>query len=233
MKFLIDKETKFLILALTYITFIITAALTASKIVALGFLTFSAGNFAYAFSFAMSDVISEVWGKEKAKKVVTAGLFALFISWVFTFIAIVLPSAPFWTMQEAYTNIFGTSIRIIMGGFVAYIVAQYHDVWMFNFLKKLTKGKYLWLRNNGSTFISQFIDSTIIVVIGFSGVVPINALPLLIFGWWFIKIVIAVIDTPIVYLLVYWARGKETEIKDGITGGTLVHNERGRTLRSL
>lgn len=222
----LDKETKFLIFALAYITFIITAALTASKIVALGFLTISAGNFAYALSFTMTDVISEVWGKKKAKKVVTAGLFALFISWIFTFIAIALPSAPFWIMQEAYKNIFGTSVRIIIGGFVAYIVAQYHDVWMFNLLKKLTKGKYFWLRKNGSTFISQFIDTTIIVLIGFSRIVPFTDLPLLIFGWWLIKIIIAVIDTPIAYLLVYWVQGKETEISKKEFNKRNIHTHR-------
>lgn len=208
-----DKETKFLILALAYISFIITAALTASKIVTLEFLTFSAGNFAYAFSFTMTDVIGEVWGKEKAKKVVTAGLFALFISWIFTFAAIALPSAPFWTMGEAYKKIFGTSVRIVIGGFVAYIAAQYHDVWMFALIKRLTKGKYLWLRNNVSTFISQFIDTIIIVVIGFSGVVPFTILPLLIFGWWLVKIFIAIVDTPIVYLLVYWVQGKQSRVR--------------------
>lgn len=202
----LDRETKFLILALAYITFIITAALTASKIVAFGFLIFSAGNLPYAFSFTMTDVMSEVWGKEKTNKVVTAGFFALVISWVLTFVAIALPSAPFWDMQGAYQKIFGTSMRIIAGGFVAYVAAQYHDVWMFDLLKRLTKGKYLWLRNNGSTFISQFIDTTIIVLIGFLGTVPFTQLPLLLFGWWLVKVIIAIADTPFVYLLAGWGR---------------------------
>lgn len=203
-----NQETKFLILALSYMTFITTASLLSSKITSFGLLTFSVGAFPYSLSFTMTDVVSEIWGKERAKRLVTAGLFAMVIIYIFIFIAIILPPASFWKLQKEYTQIFTTSMRVLLAGFIAYITAQYHDVWLFALLKKLTKGKYLWFRNNVSTIISQLIDTTIIGVIGFYGAIPISGLLLLILGWWLVKTLIALIDTPIVYILVKWIQGK-------------------------
>ncbi len=203
------KETKFLILALSYITFIATASLLSSKIASFGLLTFSVGAFPYSFSFAMTDVICEIWGKERAKRVVTAGLFAMVIIYLFVFIAIISPPASFWKLQKEYTQMFTTSMRVLLAGFIAYIMAQYHDVWLFALLKKATRGKYLWLRNNVSTIISQLIDTTIIAAIGFYGTIPISELPFIILGWWLIKIFIALLDTPVVYILVKWIQGKD------------------------
>jgi uncharacterized integral membrane protein (TIGR00697 family) len=203
------KETKFLILALSYITFITIASLLSSKIAFFGLLTFSVGAFPYSFSFTMTDVICEIWGKERANRVVTAGFFAMVIIYIFIFIAIILPPAPFWKLQKEYTQIFTTSNRVLLAGFIAYIIAQYHDVWLFALLKKATKGKHLWLRNNVSTIISQLIDTIIIVTIGFYGTIPISELPFIILGWWLIKIFLALLDTPIVYILVKWIQGKD------------------------
>ena len=203
-----NQETKFLILALLYMTFITTASLLSSKITSFGLLTFSVGVFPYSLSFTVTDVICEIWGKERAKHVVAASLFAMIIIYIFVFIAIILPPASFWKLQKEYTQIFTTSMRVLLAGFIAYIAAQYHDVWLFALLKKVTKGKYLWLRNNASTILSQLIDTSIIAVIGFYGIIPSSGLLLVILGWWLIKVFIALIDTPVIYILVKWIQGK-------------------------
>ena len=208
-----NKETKFLTLALAYITFISTATLLSSKIASFGVLVFSVGVFPYSFSFTMSDIICEIWGKERAKRVVTAGIFAMFLIYIFAFVAIILPPAPFWELQREYTQIFTTSLRVLLAGFIAYIGAQYHDIWLFALLKRITKGKYLWLRNNISTSISQLIDTVIIAVVGFYGTIPLSTLPLVILGWWLIKIFIALGDTPLVYILVKWVQKEDMQYR--------------------
>ncbi|MBD3339672.1 MAG: queuosine precursor transporter [Candidatus Lokiarchaeota archaeon] len=200
------EETKFLILALAFMTFITTGALLSSKITSIGFLTFSVGVLPFSFSFAMTDIICETWGKERAQRVVTAGFIGMVFIYLFVFIAIYLPPAHFWKLQNEYSQIFKTSIRVLLAGFFSYIAAQFYDVWFFSLLKKLTKEKHLWLRNNLSTMISQLIDTIIIATIGFLGTIPSSTLPIVIFGWWLVKIIIAIIDTPLVYLLVKWAR---------------------------
>ncbi|MFW6030939.1 MAG: queuosine precursor transporter, partial [Halanaerobiales bacterium] len=149
-------------------------------------------------TFALSDTLTEIWGKDRAKFVIKLGFAASVISAIMIKLAIMLPSAPFWTNQEAYQLILGSSIKIVVASMVAYLVSQFHDVWAFHFWKKLTKGKYLWIRNNLSTAVSQLIDTVIFITIAFYGTgSPIISM---IIGQYTIKLIVAVFDTPLVYL---------------------------------
>lgn len=201
-----ERETKFIILVSLFITFLMSAVLIGSKIIVFLGLTFSAGTLAASLTYPITDVICEVWGKSKAKRVVFAGLISWIVLLVLLYVSITTPPAPFWKLQTVYAKIFGTSMRLILGGFLAYTVAQLHDIWAFMFWKKKTKGKYLWLRNNLSTAVSQLLNTIIIVMVGFYGSIPHTALLSTILGWWLIKFLIAACDTPIVYLLVRWAK---------------------------
>jgi len=201
-----EQETKFIILASLFVTFLMTAVLTGSKIVEFLGLTFSAGTLAASLTYPITDIICEVWGKAKARKVVFASLICWIVVLILLYISIIAPSASFWKLQTAYAKLFSTSMRLILGGFIAYTVAQFHDIWAFMFWKEKTKGKHLWLRNNLSTIMSQLLNTIIIVMIGFYGLIPHIAIIPTILGWWLIKILIAVCDTPAVYLLVKWAK---------------------------
>jgi uncharacterized integral membrane protein (TIGR00697 family) len=181
------------------------AAVLASKIVNIFGFFVPAGVFAYCITFICTDVISELWGKRYAKITVLSGLSALIIALILIQIALYLVPAPFWHNQEEFASVLGMTHRVIIGSLVAYLVSQYHDVWMFHVLKKITKDKNLWLRNNLSTIISQFLDSVFFITIAFYGIMPIWPL---IFGQWIIKIGIAALDTPIVYALVIMLRKK-------------------------
>ena len=98
------------------------------------------------------------------------------------------------------------ALRVTVAGLVAYIISQSHDVWAFHVWKRVTRGKWLWLRNNASTIVSQLIDTVIFITLAFYGVVPNNILLKLIIGQWMWKAVVAVLDTPFVYLGVYVLR---------------------------
>jgi len=124
--------------------------------------------------------------------------------------AIRLPPAGFWEGQEAFVTIFGSSLRIVLASFIAYILAQNHDVWAYDYLKKLTKGKHLWLRNNASTWVSQTIDTIVFVTIAFYGVFPIWNM---IWGIVFLKVIIAAIDTPFLYLIRWYYEGTKPKWK--------------------
>lgn len=197
------REMKFLIIVGIFMASITFVNLVSAKIVTVGGLTLSAGAFFYAITFPCTDLLSECWGKDKAREVVLVGFLANLLIALFTYIAVSLPAADFWLEnQQAFATIFGFIPRIILGSMIAYLISQLHDVWAFHFWRRATKNKYLWLRNNASTMTSQLIDSVIFVTIAFAGTMPTTALLGIIAGQYIVKLIIAAVDTPIVY----WAR---------------------------
>jgi uncharacterized integral membrane protein (TIGR00697 family) len=168
-------------------------------VVVVGGLFVPAGVFAYCATFWATDVISEIWGKARANSVVLAGFLTLVAALVLTQISIWWPPAPFWGHQEAYRAILGSTSRIMVASLTAYLVSQYHDVWSFHFWRSVTDGRHLWLRNCASTIVSQLIDTVVFITLAFAGVLPI--LPLIL-GQWVVKIAVALLDTPFVYIAV-------------------------------
>ena len=201
-----EKETKLMLLTSIFVTSVAVSSLIASKVASFFGIFAAVGVIAWSISFPMTDVICEVWGREKAQKVVWIGLICFIITAVLVKIAVYLPSAPFWENQKAFATTFELVWRILIAGAISYIVSQTHDVFSFSFWKKLTKGKHLWLRNNLSTIVSQLIDSILFTLIVFLGVLELNAILSMSFGVFIIKVIIAICDTPFVYLLVRWAR---------------------------
>ena len=169
-----------------------------------GGLTVPAGILAYSITFAISDTLCEIWGEAHAQLVVRAGILVQLIVWLLIMLAIQSPAAPFWTQQEAFAAVLGGSSRIILASLTAYIISQSFDVWLFGKLKAREGEKRLWLRNNLSTLCSQLLDTLVFIVLAFAGTgAPLIAL---IMGQLTIKYLIALLDTPVVYALVYWLR---------------------------
>ncbi len=190
---------------MVYLVALNTAVLVASvaggsKIIALPFgLSAAATVFSYAITFTVTDVISEVFGRQAAKVAVRAGFLCMVVAVAFFQVCIWSMPASFWGHQEAYAQTFGMAPRILLGGWTAYLFSQHLDVWIFHRLREWTGGRKLWLRNNGSTLISQLIDTVIFVSIAFGGEMPL--LPIIV-GQYLIKVTIAAVDTPLVYLAV-------------------------------
>lgn len=200
--------TAFLLLVGAFVSSVVVANVTASKVVELWGLTFAAGVFAYCVTFPITDVVAEVWGKAAARKVVWAGLAGNIAMIVLIPLAVISPSAVFYEHQDAYALILGFVPRVVLASIAAYLVAQLHDVWAFHFWSRVTRGRHLWFRNNLSTMTSQFIDSAIFVLIAFSGVFSWDALLSILIGQYLVKLIIAVLDTPVVYVLVYFCRDR-------------------------
>lgn len=182
---------------------LVLAAILATKIITVAGLTVPAGVLAYALTFICTDVIGEIWGKQRAREVVGAGFLTLIGAFGLIQVALHWPPAGFWQGQEAFAAVLSTTPRIILGSLTAYLVSQLIDVWIFHACKRLTKGRHLWLRNNLSTALSQLLDTLIFISIAFWGLMPL--LPLIV-GQWVVKLAIAAVDTGVVYLLV-WGLG--------------------------
>ena len=198
-------DRAYILLLSIFIGCITIASVLANKIITVFGLFVPAGVLAYSITFICTDVISEIWGRERANTTILGGFVALVAVLFLVQLSLAWPKAPFWDNDSAFQSVLGATSRIIVASFIAYLVSQYHDVWAFHFWKRITRQRHLWLRNNLSTAVSQFLDSFIFITIAFYGVMPIGSL---IVGQWIVKMAIAALDTPVVYAIVYLVRRK-------------------------
>ncbi|MHA7863677.1 queuosine precursor transporter [Flagellimonas marinaquae] len=168
----------------------------------------SVGILPYPITFLITDLISEIYGQKKANQVVTAGIFASFFSMAIILVAnysMAIPSSP--VDDTTFTTVFGLSPLGVLASMLAYLGAQYIDITIYHFWKRLTNGRMLWLRNNFSTFSSQFIDTfTVVGLLCIFGVLPWDKFYGLLISGFIFKVMIAVLDTPLLYFFVYLMR---------------------------
>jgi len=170
-------------------------------------LNFTGGEIPYALTFTCTDVVSEIWGRKRAGFTVMCGLFANLIAMVMISAARLFPGAPYWENEAAFSAILGSTFRIMLASIAAFIVSQFHDIWMYELLRRATQSRWLWIRNNVSTILSQTIDTSIFTVLAFYGVAPV--IPLII-GQLTAKAILAVLDTPLVYAMVKLLKRRAT-----------------------
>ncbi|MBU0662749.1 queuosine precursor transporter, partial [Candidatus Micrarchaeota archaeon] len=121
-----------------------------------------------------------------------------------------------------YALVFGTTLRIFIASIAGFLFSQLHDVWAFHYWKQKTQGKFLWLRNNASTIVSQLIDTVLFMFIAFYAVTPkhdVSYIIALIIPYYLLKVVVAILDTPFVYLGVNWLRGSAAPAQNQQGGG--------------
>ena len=180
---------------------VVVANIIAGKIVTFGPFVVPAAVIVYASTFLITDILSEKWSKQEARKAVWAGFYANIVLVVAIVISINWPAAPFAKdFSEQFTSVLGLVPRVVLASMVAYLLSQHHDIFAFHFWKNKTGGKYLWLRNNASTVVSQAIDTVIFITIAFYGTMDI--IPLII-GQYVIKLIIAALDTVFMYGIVW------------------------------
>ena len=208
----LKQEQKVQILLGIFVSAIVSANLLGTKIFEIFGVVASVGIFMYPITFLVTDVVEDVFGKERVKGFVLVGFISVVLVMLFTTLSVLLPPASRYPFNEQYLTVFSPSIRIMIASLVAFLIAQYHDIWAFNFWKRKTKGRFLWLRNNASTIVSQFIDTTLFMFIAFYMVTPkytVDFIFALIIPYYLLKVFIALCDTPFVYLGVWWLKGEK------------------------
>ena len=177
-----------------------------------GLYTFeiSVGILPYPITFLITDIISEVYGKRKANQIVTIGIFASFFSMLIVFVSGIVPATDWSPVSDGLFNkVFGATAIAVLASMLAYLFAQYVDIQLFHFWKRLTKGKHLWLRNNFSTFLSQFVDTfTVLILLCSFGKIEWKLFSSLLLSGFLFKVLIAALDTPLLYLAVYAFRNR-------------------------
>ena len=207
------KDQLYIILVGIFIVSLVTCNLIANKFVTinLGFKVFivSAGILPYPLTFLVTDLISEIYGQKKANLVVFSGFVASIFVLSFLWLGAQFNSIPSSIIDDfTYNAVFQNAWRLITASMAAYLFAQFVDVRVFHFWKKLTNGKHLWLRNNGSTIASQLIDTTLVISILFVGVWDANQILSAIIDGWIFKMLMALLDTPIIYAIIYFLKRK-------------------------
>ena len=170
----------------------------------------SVGILPYPITFLITDLISEIYGRKSANRVVIAGIFASFFSIGILWLAGVVPAIDSSPVDNAtFQEVFALSPLAVLASMIAYLSAQFIDIRIYHYWKRVTKGRHLWLRNNFSTFSSQIIDSTtVILLLCIFGVLPWNLFLGLVVSSILFKVMIAAIDTPFLYLFVGLIRRK-------------------------
>ena len=215
-----EAFTIYLILAAMFIAALVASNLIFQKFFSwnpFGWFKFelSVGILPYPITFLITDIISEIYGRKKANQVVIAGIFASFFSIGIILIAnytSAIDNSP--VTNELFSKVFGLSPIAVLASMLAYLFAQFIDIRIFHFWKRKTQGKYLWLRNNFSTFTSQFIDTlTVVTLLCSFHVLPWSLFNTLLISGFLFKILIALLDTPILYFIVYLFK-KRFNLKD-------------------
>lgn len=186
------------------------------KIFGIRLFELSVGILPYPITFLITDLISEIYGKIAANRVVTAGIFASFFSMGILLIADFVPAMESSPVDNAtFTQVFSLSPLAVLASMIAYLLAQFVDIRIYHFWKKLTNGKMLWLRNNFSTFASQFLDTfSVVCLLSVFGVLPWDLFFGLVLSGFIFKVIVALLDTPLLYLLV-WMFKKKFDLKWG------------------
>lgn len=167
------------------------------QLINIGPFIFDAGLITFALTFLCTDIVGEVYGKTYAKRLIFGGFIAIIVGLIFTKIALELPGAADWELAGEYNAIFGMGSRVSFALLATYITSQLTDIAVFAWIKKKTNGKYLWLRNNGSTMIAGLVDAVVFTTVAFYGVYDI--LPIIMSAY-VARVIISMIDTPFVYL---------------------------------
>lgn len=211
-----SKEQRLSILTGLFICFLIAMNVLGAKVIALGPFVVSVAFVIVPWSFLLTDIVSEVYGQEKARELIVAGIISLIVFLAFMMLFVVLPpAARFIEGDKEYRAIFGTSSRIVFASIVAFLLSQTNDVWSFLKLKSLTNKKFLWFRFNISTIVSMVVDTFVFMFLAFYMLTPK-------FTFWFIiqmiipylifKMVWGVASTPLIYAGANWLRANDKKI---------------------
>ncbi|MBE0612976.1 MAG: queuosine precursor transporter [Burkholderiales bacterium] len=178
-----------------------------------GAVSFGAGVLFFPISYVFGDILTEVYGYARARKVIWAGFAGLAFASFMAAVVVALPPAPFWNNQAAYEIAFGSTWRIVLASMVAYFCGEFVNSYVLAKMKILTAGKWLWTRTIGSTIFGEAVDSSLFYPLAFygSGIIPNDKLPLVMLSQFVIKVGVEVVFTPLTYKIVSALKRAERE----------------------
>lgn len=207
-----NKSFKYLdIITAFFVAVLIISNIASSKITQIGPFSLDGGTLLFPLTYIFGDILTEVYGFKKARKVIWLGVFANLLMALSFIIVGLLPAAEGWSNQQAYMAILGLTPRIVIASITAYFIGEYTNSVILSRMKVLTKGKWLWSRTIGSTLVGQLLDSVIFIIIAFLGVFPSSLLVALIISNYLFKTLIEILFTPVTYKVINFLKKTEKE----------------------
>jgi uncharacterized integral membrane protein (TIGR00697 family) len=204
------KELKyFTTIAGLFIAILLISNTVAGKFFSIGSFSFPSGVILFPVSYIFGDVMTEVYGYTRARRIIWTGFAAEIIMAFFYWVAIILPPAPFWNNQEAFSLILGQVPRIVVATITGYLAGEFTNSFILARLKIRTKGRHLWIRTISSTIAGEGVDTVLFIFIAFAGIIPINELLKSIPAVYIFKVLYEIAATPLTYAIVKLLKRKE------------------------
>jgi uncharacterized integral membrane protein (TIGR00697 family) len=199
----------FVISVAVFITCLITANITAVKLVNVFGLVLPAGIVIFPISYIFGDILTEVYGYHLARRVIWLGFLCNLLVVVAIWVGQVLPPASFWNGQAAYERILGYTPRLLLASFLAYLGGEFANSFVMAKMKIATRGRWLWTRTIGSTLVGEGLDSVVFMTVAFVGEIPMEVLALAIVTQWLAKSAYEAAATPLTYVAVRFLKLRE------------------------
>lgn len=194
-----------------FVAILIISNMASTKILDLGWFTFDGGTILFPLTYIFGDILTEVYGYARSRKVIWTGFASLLLMSAVFYLVQILPPAADWHNQMAFETILGLVPRIALGSLVAYFAGEFTNSYILAKMKVAMKGKWLWIRTIGSTLVGEGVDTLIFVLIAFYGTLPNNVIWILIVSNYIFKTGVEVLFTPITYVVAGWLKKVENE----------------------
>ena len=175
------------------------------------YFTFDGGTLLFPLSYIFANILTEVYGYERSRRVIWVGFAGLLLMAVTIWLVGLIPADPDWNLQGSYQNLLMTAPRIALASIVAYFTGEFSNSYILSRLKIYTKGKYLWVRTIGSTLVGQFIDSLLFVWVAFGGVWENSLVIKVLISNYIFKTGYEILATPLTYIVTNWLKRAENE----------------------
>jgi hypothetical protein len=192
-----------------FVVVLLISNVVGQKIAAFGPLRVSGAQILFPITYIFGDVFTEVYGYAASRKAIWFGFFASALLSLVALLCVKLPAAPEWANQKAFETVFYTVPRLVIASLLAYWCGEFANSFTLAKLKLVTKGRYLWTRTIGSTVVGQAVDSTIVMFIGFYGVVSVSTILRLIVSGYLAKVLYETVMTPLTYAVVNFLKRRE------------------------
>ncbi len=203
------------VLVALFVAVLLISNIASTKILTIWKFTFDGGTLLFPLSYVFGDILTEVYGFRRSRRVIWLGFFSALIMSLVLFVVQILPPAGDWTNQKAYEAVLGFVPRIVAASLLAYFAGEFTNSMILSRLKILTKGRYLWTRTIGSTLIGEGLDTIIFCMVAFYGILPASVFKAVLISNYIFKCTVEIIFTPLTYLIVRTLKRKEkTDVYD-------------------
>lgn len=198
-----------LIISGVYVTCLLLSNLIAGKMMAIGNITLPAAVILFPVTYIFGDIFTEVYGFKNSRMIIWLGFGCNFFAVLIYLITIALPHPDFWTNQDAFAAVLGTTPRVLAASLLGYLFGEFSNSMILSKLKVKTQGKKLWVRTISSTLVGEAFDTVIFISISFYGTMDNSTLLSMMLYQYLFKVCYEIIFTPVTYAVTGWLKKKE------------------------